>query len=166
MFFLFTRGHSCGSLFRPSPQSPSPHPSACLQSCLGSRARACSASASRRSSHALFSRPWTQSLSISLLALHPPQRQTAIRRRRRREGEQTCLSGSIFANPPDAFPPIDAISLTSSLGLFAKLPGLPWPGRSCLRAACAAFPPFEAISRTSSVGRLAKLAGLLECDMV
>ena len=39
---------------------------------------------------------------------------------------RTCLSGSIDAKPPEceAWPPLEAIFCTSSLGRLAKFPGL------------------------------------------
>src|SRR5688572_1121636 len=68
---------------------------------------------------------------------------------------------------PLALPPLAAISLTSSLGLFAKFPGFPPPAvwvvdfvvssDSPDRAIPLARPPLDAISRTSSFGLLAKL---------
>merc|ERR1712093_242309 len=72
--------------------------------------------------------------------------------------------------PLDAFPPLLAISWTSSFGLLAKLPGFVWPVAEVVPAVSSEppespaprdWPPLLAISCTSSLGLLAKLPGFV-----
>ena len=72
--------------------------------------------------------------------------------------------------PLDAFPPLLAISWTSSFGLLAKLPGFVLPVAEVVPAVSSEppefaaprdWPPLLAISCTSSLGLLAKLPGFV-----